>query len=113
MSMYDQDEYQDKCYHISCYVPRGSMMGHGEEIGWVQPKDFMETIKRLLSESDSDTKYICSCPVWDDGFGDTVIWSRGDRVHMVEEHYDEYQWSVGLNELTLDSFDSPRYRDEG
>ena len=86
-------------------------MGHGDEVGWVEPTSFMDTIKRLLSES--DTKYIVSCPVWDDGFGDTVVWSRGDRVHMVEEHYSKYQWSVSLSELTLSSFDSPRYRNEG
>lgn len=109
--MIDQEEYQDKCYHISEYQPRGVMMGHGDEVGWVEPKDFMNTLKGLLSES--DTKYIVSCPVWDDGFGDTVVWSRGDRVHMVEEYYAEYQWSVGLNELTLGSFNSPRYGDEG
>ena len=69
MSMYDQDEYEEQCYHISEYQPRGSMMGHGDEVGWVEPDSFMETVKRLLSES--DTKYIISCPVAneDDGFG--------------------------------------------
>ena len=111
---YDQDEYQEQCYHISEYQPRGSMMGHGDEVGWVEPDSFMETVKRLLSESGSDTKYLISCPVdnEDDGFGDTVVWKRGDRVHLVEEYYAEYQWSVGLSELTLSSFWSPRYRND-
>ena len=112
--MIDQDEYQEGCYNISVYQPKGTPFGHGDEEVWVEPKDFMETVKRLLSESDSDTKYIISCPVdnEDDGFGDTVVWSRGDRVHIVEEYYAEYQWSVGLSELTLSSFWSPRYRND-
>lgn len=105
---YDKD--QDKCYHISVYQPRGTPFGHGKEIGWIEPKDFMDTIKRLLKES--DTKYICSCPVWDDGFGDTVVWSRGDRVHLVEEYYSDYQWSVPFDEFIHSSFDSPRYMDK-
>ena len=104
---YEQDEYQDQCYHISEYHPKGTPFGHGKEIGWVEPKDFMDTIKRLLRES--DTKYICSCPVDADGFGDTVVWSRGDRVHLVEEYYSDYQWSVALDALTFKGFDSPRY----
>ncbi len=111
---YEQDDHQDQCYHISCYVPpRGgmSMMGHGKEIGRVEPKDFMKTIKRTLIES-KDTKYIISCPVDADGFGDTVVWSRGDRVHLVEEYYSDYQWSVDIDSLTLKSFDSPRYSED-
>ena len=107
---YDQDEYQDLCYHISVYEPKRSAFGHGKEIGWVEPKDFMDTIRRLLKES--DTKYICSCPIWADEFGDTVVWSRGDRVHLVEEYYSEYQWSVPFDEFIHSSFDSPRYTDK-
>ena len=103
------EEEKESCYHISEYKER-SAFGHGKEIGWVLPKDFMETVKRLLSES--DTKYLISCPVWADGFGDTVVWQRGGRVHLVEEYYSEYQWSVGESELTLASFDSPRYAKE-
>jgi hypothetical protein len=100
---------QDQCYHISEYQPK-STFGHGKEIGWIEPKDFMDTIKRLLKES--NTKYIISCPVWDDGFGDTVVWSRGDLVHLVEEYYSEYQWSVPFDEFIHSSFDSPRYKDK-
>ena len=107
---YDQDEYQDLCYHISEYQPKGTPFGHGKEIGWVEPKDFMDTIRGLLKES--DTKYICSCPVDADEFGDTVVWSRGGRVHLVEEYYSDYQWSVAFDEFTHSSFDSPRYTDK-
>jgi len=99
---YDQDE----CYHISEYQPKG----HGKEIGWVEPKDFMDTIRGLLK--DSDTKYICSCPVDADEFGDAVVWSRGGRVHLVEEYYSEYQWSVPFDKFIHSSFNSPRYTDK-
>ena len=105
---YDQDEYQDECYHISEYEPKHTAFGHGKEIGWVEPKDFMDTIRGLLRESNG-IKYICSCPVDADAFGDTVVWSRGNTVHLVEEYYSEYQWSVPFDEFVHSSFDSPRY----
>ena len=101
----------DKCYHIGNYDYYMGGYGSGETVEWVEPQNFMETIKRLLTDG-SDRKYIVSCPIWADGFGDTVVWARGDTVHMAEEYYSEYQWSVGLAQLTIKSFDSPRYRIE-
>ena len=104
------EEYQELCYHISVYEPKCTAFGHGKEIGWVEPKDFMDTIRGLLKKS--DTKYICSCPVDADEFGDTVVWSRGGRVHLVEEYYSDYQWSVPFDKFVHSDFDSPRYKDK-
>jgi len=101
---------QDQCYHISEYQPKHSAFGHGKEIGWVEPKDFMDTIRQIIKKSDS--KYIISCPVDADEFGDTVVWKRGDRVHLVEEYYSEYQWCVPFDEFVHSSFDSPRYTEK-